>query len=139
MLRQLLRGAADETGATVVEFAVIASLLMLMILGIIEFGYASFAAAPPPRRHASGRGSRWCAYRSEGLRVVGRHDGRLHPGAGARPRRRATLVVTVSHPTGTRPRPTASRVSASYPSTTRITGLFPAMAISATAESVITY
>lgn len=140
LLRRLRRAAGDDAGATVVEFAVVASLLVLVILGVIEFAFASFrrsAAAEGARygaRLAMVRGTEAKAYASsvDTTAAYIQAQVRLRTGEPA-------LVVTVSHPDGAATAPKRVRVTASFPGTGRLTGFFPAMTISATAESLILY
>ncbi|MDF1502324.1 TadE family protein [Roseisolibacter sp. H3M3-2] len=140
LVHGLRRRLRDDTGATAVEFAILVPALMLLILGIIEFGYASFRRSTATEgarygvRLAMVRGTEAKAFASSVDTTAAFIQTQVRARVGD-----PNLVVTVSHPDGNATAPSRVRVSATYTGTTRITGLFPAMAIGATAESVITY
>ena len=58
-LRKLLTTLNNEKGASAVEFALILPILMLLILGIIQFGFIFFHYISIT--HAAREGARWAA------------------------------------------------------------------------------
>lgn len=53
------RACADDSGAALVEFAILAPLLLLLVVGIIEFGW--LFAQMNELRHVAQEGARWGA------------------------------------------------------------------------------
>ena len=67
-IRQLRRLAGEQHGSTLVEFAITATLLMLILFGIIQWGFAMYAfhfttwAAQQGARFAEVRGHTWSKF-----------------------------------------------------------------------------
>lgn len=133
-----LRGfARAEQGAATVEFAIVSAVLMVVLMGMIEYGVLSF------RRNNAAEAARFGARM---MMVRGSQSGRALTEAQLRDTLRARLAVPNLSVTLTYPDASPStapgkrvRVTVAYPAGSVITGLFPSVTIQGKAESIIVY
>lgn len=59
MFRAVIRAKRDDTGASAVEFAIVAIVLILLLTGIIQFGFTFFQYLEVV--HAAREGARWAS------------------------------------------------------------------------------
>ena len=102
------RNRSFRRGATLIEFALVASILMMMFVGIIQFGQAFFFMGT--LNNAAREGARFGSIRSNDVTAIQNKVKRM--AAGLDPNR---LQVSVTYPDGSTQPTNRITVTVSYP------------------------